>query len=91
MRACLCRKPLVAMLVACSLCLAGCSLSRADRIELGCATLLAVAEPVTAIGVRELEDDELIGLGAALDRVSDGVDRVNAIVQAEIDERQLGR
>lgn len=71
--------------------LGGCGMSRSERLDLSCSMLLAVAEPMTAAVVRELDDDELVDLGAALDRVNDGVNRLDEIVQEEIDSRQVPR
>ena len=49
--------------------LTGCSMSRADRIEIGCSALLAVAEPLGAVCVHDMSDDDLLSLASALERV----------------------
>ena len=64
-------------------------MSRADRIEIGCSALLAVAEPLGAVCVHDMSDDDLLSLASALERVDDGLDSVQAIVQTEIDLRGL--
>ena len=48
-------------------------------------------EPVTIELVRGLDDDELTDLGEILPGIGEVVDHVDAIVQAEIDYRQLPR
>ena len=48
-------------------------------------------QPMTIELVRGLDDDELTDLGEILPEIGEVVGRVDAIVQAEIDYRQLPR
>lgn len=67
--------------------LSGCGMERSQRIEIAATAAIAGIQPLTTTAVRELEDDDLVDVGVALQKLHDGVGRVNEIVQLEIDGR----